>query len=721
MPISCRTPGVAVLRPASSLPASVACGGPRRGRPATASAACASRPGARRCRRRRRRRAPGSRRDVVAAGDPDRRVDAEPPAAVVGEPAADRQQRRAGDAASRAGPAGIRVALAEEGHRDAAGGQVAVADQADDLVLAQPLRQHVGRRRRCRRSAARSRSRATRGRPTNRRYSDSGLQPLGDGGELAEVVRPARRRRCPSCRSGQRQHRAVALGQRRVEVLHAADDPGRRLVRPPCGPSTAAGTSRASTGRRSAAPGAPARPAPPRPPAGRRGRGCGAAAARRRPPRRAARSAPMSNRRARRSARAACRTSRQPAAYAESATALAEAGHAPSFARAAEDRATAGSRCSDRDHRQHRSSQQRDGHRVRDAEAVQPGAHQRDDQPLGPFDQPAVDRQPRGLGAGLDVGDHLAEHEAQQRGRGGRLVVRRRRSTTTRPRRTARRRRSCRTRRPAPRRTACRSRGPGPSRRRAGRTWRSPTPRRCPEQVAVREEPQRAAPPRRGAEHGHRVRGEPGADQQRTDRIGDAGDRGTGEDVEHGAGATPTGSGMGGRERPAQPNDPARYRRLRGAVGRARRIAALISPSAATCSGVSLSNRLPDRLTCPGAASPARRSPRRSARPGAALVGGAGYLRTQPSSSRRATACESLLRDDCARSASSLIRSRAAGRLGQGDQDLVVGVRHAGVALQLPLQVSHERVDGRDEGRQTSCSCLVNHRVSAIPPSYRPC
>ena len=56
----------------------------------------------------------------------------------------------------------------------------------------------------------------------------------------------------------------------------------------------------------------------------------------------------------------------------------------------------------------------------------------------------------------------------------------------------------------------------------------------------------------------------------------------------------------------------------------------------------------------------------------------------------RATAWLSLLREDIEFVASSLIRKRAVGRLGQPDQDLEVGVRQPGVLLHLPLDALEE-------------------------------
>jgi hypothetical protein len=84
-----------------------------------------------------------------------------------------------------------------------------------------------------------------------------------------------------------------------------------------------------------------------------------------------------------------------------------------------------------------------------------------------------------------------------------------------------------------------------------------------------------------------------------------------------------------------------------------------MSRSAATCAGLSWSNRCVRTLsTCTGAAasSAAKPSSVRTAswpRPSS----GHTWRRTQPRSSSRDTACESRLREDRQRSASSLIRS----------------------------------------------------------------
>ncbi|CAM5301609.1 hypothetical protein STENM327S_08835 [Streptomyces tendae] len=48
--------------------------------------------------------------------------------------------------------------------------------------------------------------------------------------------------------------------------------------------------------------------------------------------------------------------------------------------------------------------------------------------------------------------------------------------------------------------------------------------------------------------------------------------------------------------------------------------------------------------------------------------------------------------------ASSVIRSRRRGRLGQLDQQAVVDVRHARVALELPVEVVLEERGGLDVG-----------------------
>ena len=53
----------------------------------------------------------------------------------------------------------------------------------------------------------------------------------------------------------------------------------------------------------------------------------------------------------------------------------------------------------------------------RHAEAVQAGANEDDQEPLGAFGRPAVGGEPAGLGTGLDVGDGLGEHEADQQPR----------------------------------------------------------------------------------------------------------------------------------------------------------------------------------------------------------------------------------------------------------------------------------------------------------------
>ena len=327
------------------------------------------------------------------------------------------------------------------------------------------------------------------------------LQPLGDGGERAVVLDQPHAGHVPVAAVRQRQDRAAARRRARPRRLDALDTSSSCAAELPRDPSTATGMPPASIGRTTPAKHESARPAP------RAGstpmtrarflRSCSG------PPPRAAYCAPASN--VLRATNFRHRTDDPPAggvspvgelaARARTAAAFRlrpawGAGHgatrlgflagvgcvrlcsgsiAPGDVRTRVQPLPHGDQAG---HRQHPHRHVQQPRHVQERHAGQAGADQHDDQPLGPLDDAALAGQSAGLGAGLDVGDHLRGDQADQRRDHQRRALACRTPPTTADRRRSRRRRSGRRWRRAPRRTGCRRRAHGPSRRRACRPAR---------------------------------------------------------------------------------------------------------------------------------------------------------------------------------------------------------------------------------------------------------
>ena len=391
------------------------------------------------------------------------------------------------------------------------------------------------------------RSRATPGTPTNRRYSDSGRSRCGHRGERRLPAAPAQRLHQPdpgdvpvaAVRQRERPRRARRRSARE-ERLGPADVRVHRPRGPPPGPSAAAGTPRTSTARSCAArpgPARPARPATPRAPPGPGWPAAGAAPApaaaggqvgaeperRRAPARRARRDQPPGRRvlgvgqplSGAVTPRSAPLTALDGAVdrVRRRGRRLPTCGWPP-----ARPRYTSTMRCPTVHTDAAASSHSATVSAYGTPSPSQPGADQRDDQPLGPLDQPAVGGQPDALGPRLDVGDELAGDQADQRGDAEQPLVPDARGTTRPARRTARRRRPGRRWSRAPRRTPWSppaARAIAPSSRSNSTNTRDHDG--ADEQLAAGQEPQRPRRPsrrcRRRSPRRARRRGRPATDR----------------------------------------------------------------------------------------------------------------------------------------------------------------------------------------------------------------
>ena len=117
--------------------------------------------------------------------------------------------------------------LAEELHLDAAAGQVAVGDEADDPVLAQPLPEHVQRRALAAGEGQdlEAQTLAVLDEPVVQRFR---LEPLGDRGESAVVLDQPQPGRVPVAHVRQGEDRAPSSLESGVQVLGPAHHAARQ-------------------------------------------------------------------------------------------------------------------------------------------------------------------------------------------------------------------------------------------------------------------------------------------------------------------------------------------------------------------------------------------------------------------------------------------------------------------------------------------------------------
>ena len=167
-----------------------------------------------------------------------------------GEVHADRQQRRPGAQASVAGPAGSVVRSPKNSTSTPLPIDVAIAQQAHDLVVAE-CPQH-----RPARPSARAARRSCRGpgaRSTNHSNSSGRLERLDDDGHLVALVGQPAPGPLPATEVRQGEDRAVALRRARPRCAGSPSNVKPRVdARAPT--ATAAGSSRPSSGRSSRRP-----------------------------------------------------------------------------------------------------------------------------------------------------------------------------------------------------------------------------------------------------------------------------------------------------------------------------------------------------------------------------------------------------------------------------------------------------------------------------------
>ena len=181
------------------------------------------------------------------------------PAPVVLEPAVRRKQGRPGRDRELRRPRRHPGGFAEEVDLDSGAGEVALGHQAHQPAISQPLAEHLeggsvaaGQRQHLEPEALAVVDES----PVQR----LGLETLRDGGEGAVCLHQPHPGHIPVAAVRQREHDAAAGGCRRFQIVHPAehlvelDGPARG------GPSSAAGTPRASSGRTTRARRASARP-----------------------------------------------------------------------------------------------------------------------------------------------------------------------------------------------------------------------------------------------------------------------------------------------------------------------------------------------------------------------------------------------------------------------------------------------------------------------------